>query len=109
MRDWGELAAPRDRQRTQGILSTGCPTAPRHRRTEWASAGSDSPVGTAEQLRSLPEGVEGAHVQHGEQLCFGFGEGQAVVQGLECRHDESCLPLGQLQLLDGVPTAVGGV
>lgn len=54
----------------------------------------------------LPEGVEGAHVQHGEQFCFGFGEGQAVVQGLKCRHDESCLPVGQLQLLDGVPVVV---
>lgn len=79
--------------------------APRHKGTGLASAGCGSISGGGE-LQGLPEGVEGAHVQHGEQFCFGFREGQAVVQGLKCRHNESCLPVRQLQLLDGVPTVV---
>lgn len=79
--------------------------APRHKGIRLASAACGS-LWDGRELQGLPEGVEGAHVQHGEQFCFGFGEGQAVVQGLKCRHNKSCLPVRQLQLLDGVPTEV---
>lgn len=54
---------------------------------------------------TAPEGIEGPHVQHGEQLRFGFGKGEAIMQRLKRRHNERCFPLGQLLLQDGGPAA----
>lgn len=58
----------------------------------------------AEQGPPLPEGVERAGVQQGQQLGLGTGEAEAVVQGLERWHHQGRFPLAaQLQLLDGGP------
>lgn len=44
----------------------------------------------------VPEGVEGPHVQHGEQLSFGFGKGEAVAQCLKGRYNQSFLSVGHV-------------
>lgn len=55
-----------------------------------------------EQWPVLPEGVERASIQQGQQFGLGIGEAEVVVQGLKRRHHQSCLPPAvQLQLLDG--------
>lgn len=46
----------------------------------------------------VPEGVERPHVQHGEQLGFGFGEGQAVTKRLKGRDHQSLLSVSHVQL-----------
>lgn len=49
-------------------------------------------------LVQVPEGVESPHVQHGEQLSFGFGEGQTVTKRLEGRNHQSLLSVSHVQL-----------
>lgn len=46
--------------------------------------------------RFLPEGEERSHVQLGQKLSFGFGEGQAVTERLERRHHQSLLGAGHV-------------
>lgn len=56
----------------------------------------------------VPEGIERAGVQQGQQFGLGTGEAEAVVQGLKCWHHQGHLPPtgAQLQLLDGGPEVV---
>lgn len=46
----------------------------------------------------VPEGVESPHVQHGEQLSFGFGEGETVTKRLESWNHQSLLSVSHVQL-----------
>lgn len=50
----------------------------------------------------VPEGVESPHVQHGEQLSFGFGEGQTVTKRLEGWNHQSLLGVSHVQLHYGL-------
>lgn len=50
-----------------------------------------------------PEGEKCPHVQHGQQLRFRLGEGEAVTQRLEGRHNHRLLGVGQVQLDDRLP------
>lgn len=46
----------------------------------------------------VPEGVETPHVQHGEELSFGFGERKTVTKCLESWNHQSLLSVGHVQL-----------
>lgn len=50
----------------------------------------------------VPEGVESPHVQHGEQLSFGFGERQTVTKRLEGWNHQSLLGVSHVQLHHGL-------
>lgn len=54
-------------------------------------------------VTQVPEGVESPHVQHGEQLSFGFREGQPVTQGLKRWDHQSLLSVSHVQLHYGPP------
>lgn len=56
-------------------------------------------------LLLAPEGVESPHVQHGEQLGFGFGKGQAVTESLESGNHKSLLGVPHVQMHHGPSVA----
>lgn len=54
-------------------------------------------------MSQVPEGVESPHVQHGEQLSFGFREGQAVTECLKGWDHQSFLGVSHVHLNYGLP------